>query len=84
MAEQKKVPVTVAGQSFFLKTSEDDEYLLSLAESIDERIMKMREENPSLTVTKAAVLIAMEFRDDYIKLEKDYNSFRDEIASMKL
>ncbi|MGI5873160.1 MAG: cell division protein ZapA [Bacillota bacterium] len=83
MAEQNKIAVTVGGQSFYLKTDEDSEYLYSLADTIDGRIGKMREDNPSLTVAKAAVLIAMELLDEYKKLERDYETFRDEIATLK-
>ena len=59
MSDQRKIAVTVGGQSFYLKTDHDDAYLLDLADTIDKRIAKMREENPSLTVAKSAVLISI-------------------------
>lgn len=83
MAEQKKIAVTVGGQSFYLKTDHDDEYLMNLAETIDQRIEKMREENPSLTVVKAAVLTSMELLDEYKRLEADYELFRKEMETLK-
>lgn len=83
MAEQKKIAVTVGGQSFYLKTDHDDEYLMDLAKTIDQRIEKMREENPSLTVVKAAVLISMDLLDEYKHLETDYKNFRKEMESLK-
>lgn len=83
MAEQKKIAVTVGGQSFYLKTNHDDEYLVGLAKTIDNRIETMRNENPSLTVVKAAVLISMELLDEYKKLEADYETFRKEIETLK-
>ena len=84
MAEQKKIAVTVGGQSFYLKTDHDDAYLMDLAETIDGRIETMREENPSLTVVKAAVLISMELLDEYRHLETDYENFRKEMESLKI
>lgn len=83
MAESKKIAVTVAGQSFYLKTEQNEEYLVSLAETLDGRIEAMREANPSLTALKAAVLISMELLDDYKKLEADYEEFRKEMEQLK-
>lgn len=83
MAETKKIAVTVGGQSFYLKSDQDDAYLLDLAETIDKRINTMRDENPALTVAKAAVLLSMELLDEYKKLEADYEDFRTEIAGLK-
>ena len=83
MSDQRKIAVTVGGQSFYLKTDHDDAYLLDLADTIDKRIAKMREENPSLTVAKSAVLISMELLDEYRKLQEDYETFRKEMESFK-
>ena len=83
MAEAKKIAVTVAGQSFYLKTEQNEEYLVSVAETLDSRIEAMREANPSLTALKAAVLISMELLDDYNKLEADYEEFRKEMEQLK-
>ena len=35
MSDQRKIAVTVGGQSFYLKTDHDDAYLLDLADTID-------------------------------------------------
>lgn len=83
MAEQKKIAVTVAGQSFYLKTEQNEEYLTMLADTLDQRIEAMREANPSLTALKAAVLISMELLDDYKKLEANYEEFRKEMETLK-
>ena len=78
MADQKKVAVT-----FYLKTDQDEDYLVTLAETIEARIEKMREGNPSLTAVKAAILISLELLDDYKKLEANYEEFRKEIETLK-
>ena len=83
MADQKKVAVTISGQSFYLKTDQDEDYLVTLAETIEARIEKMREGNPSLTAVKAAILISLELLDDYKKLEANYEEFRKEIETLK-
>ncbi len=83
MAEQKKLAVTVGGQSFYLKSDQDEAYLKNLAETIDHKISAMRGENPALTVVKAAVLISMELLDEYRKLEEDYENFRGEVAKLE-
>ena len=83
MADQKKVAVTVSGQSFYLKTDQDEAYLMSLAKTIEDRIENMREANPSLTALKAAILISLDLLDDYNKLEANYEEFRKEIETLK-
>ena len=83
MAEAKKVAITVSGQSFYLKTDQDEDYLKSLADTIDSRIEKMREGNPSITALKASILISLELLDDYKKLEANYEEFRKEMESLK-
>lgn len=83
MAEAKKLAVTVGGQSFYLKSDQDEDYLRNLAETVDNKIAALRTENPALTVAKAAVLLAMEYLDEYQKLEKDYDTFRSEVAQLK-
>jgi cell division protein ZapA len=83
MAESKKLAVTVGGQSFYLKYDQDDLYLKELAETIDHKISAMREENPALTVVKAAVLISMEILDEYNKLEADYENFKNEVEKLE-
>lgn len=83
MAEQKKLAVTVGGQSFYLKSDQDEAYLKNLAATIDHKISAMRGENPALTVVKAAVLISMELLDEYKKLENDYENFRSEVAKLE-
>lgn len=83
MAEQKKIAVTVAGQSFYLKADQNEEYLTTLAKTLDTRMESMREANPSLTALKAAILISLEVLDDYHKLETDYEEFRKEMETLK-
>lgn len=83
MAESKKLAVTVGGQSFYLKSEQDEAYLKNLADTIDRKISAMREENPALTVVKAAVLISMDLLDEYNKLEGDYENFKNEVAKLE-
>lgn len=83
MAESKKLAVTVGGQSFYLKSDQDETYLKNLAETVDRKISAMREENPALTVVKAAVLISMDLLDEYNKLEGDYENFKNEVAKLE-
>lgn len=83
MPEQNRIAVTVGGQSFYLKTNHDEAYLLQLTKTVDSRIDDLKSQNPSLTTTKASVLIALELLDEYKRLEKDFEDFCKEIDAIK-
>lgn len=84
MADQERVPVTICGQSFVLKTDQDMEYVRLLARSVDERLREMRKKNPSLTPGKAAILLCLELQDEKNKMNKDYDDLADELNKIDI
>ncbi|MDO4541721.1 MAG: cell division protein ZapA [Bacillota bacterium] len=84
MTDQERVPVTICGQSFVVKTDQDGEYVRLLANSVDERLKEMRKANPSLTPGKAAILLCLELQDEKNRMEKDYDDLSDELDKIDI
>ena len=84
MSESERITVTVAGQSLGLKTDHDAAYVRELARGIDYRLKELREQNPSLTPTRAAVLLCLELRDEMNQQEDDYQSLLEELNMIEI
>ena len=66
-----KVRVNIAGTPYAIATTDPEKYILSLAKKLDEDITKLLDDNANLSVTKAAVFCAMDYLDEYRKIQ-DY------------
>ncbi|MEE0776219.1 MAG: cell division protein ZapA [Bacillota bacterium] len=84
MSETERVTVTVAGQNLGLKTDHDGEYVRELAKSVDQRLKELRDQNPSLTPARAAVLLCLELKDEMNQLEKDYQGLLEELNKIEI
>lgn len=84
MAEQERVPVTICGQSFVLKTDQDVEEVRELVHCVDDRLSEMRKQTPSLTPTKAAILLCLELQGEIDKMKSDYHELTEELDNIDL
>ena len=74
-----KVRITVAGAPYVISTTDSEEYVERLAEKLDQDINEIMSNNPSLTVTRAAVFCALEYLDDYTKSIGSADNMRSQI-----
>ena len=74
-----RVRVSVAGSVYSIAATDSEEYIKSLASRLDEDIARHLRENPSLTVTKAAVFCAMDYLDEYRKSSGSAENMRGQI-----
>lgn len=74
-----KVRLTVAGSPYVISTTDSEEYVLKLAKKLDDDINNVMADNPSLTVTRAAVFCALEYLDDYTKSIGSADNMRSQI-----
>lgn len=74
MSDKKRVEVMIDGIDFTVVGNDDEEYVKSLAKSIDEGIKKNLKRNPRLTKTEAILLLALNLKDN---LETEKKKFRD-------
>ncbi len=67
MKANDKVRVSICGQSFYLTSEDDPEYLKSIAEKVDVAIGELLKNNLGMTLEQAAILSAINYCDDYEK-----------------
>ena len=60
---KNRISVRIGGASYTIVTEDDEEYVENLAESVDRDIKSVCNANPSLSVTQAAVLVALDQAD---------------------
>ena len=62
------VEVRILGQSYSIKTEEDEEYIKSLAGYVDEKLKEIYGVAPNASPAKAAVMVAFGIADELFKL----------------
>jgi len=68
-----KVTVEIFNQDYVVKGSENAEYIEMLAAYVDRRMRMIEQRNHSLSITKVAVLTALNLADELNKLQEDYD-----------
>ena len=69
---KNKVHVKIGGASYTIVTEDEAEYVETLADEISENMRAIINSNPSLSMTQAAVLVALANADDLRAQIKDY------------
>lgn len=64
----RSVEVQILGQSYSIKTDEDDAYVKDLAKYVDEKLKEIYSVAPNVTQTKAMVMAAFGIADELFKL----------------
>ena len=65
----RSVEVQILGQSYSIKTDEEEEYIKTLAKYIDEKLKEIYNMVPSITQTKATVMAAFGIADELFKIK---------------
>jgi len=71
----RSVEVEILGQSYSIKTEEDENYIKSLAKYVDERLKEIYVVAPNVSHTKAAIMAAFGIADELYKLRQKQESF---------
>lgn len=74
-----KVRLTIAGSPYVITTTDSEEYVTNLAQKLDADIAGVMEENPNLSVTRAAVFCALDYLDEYTKSMGSADNMRSQI-----
>ncbi len=74
-----KVKLTICGVNYFINTDESVEYTENLGKKIDERMAQILKGGSLITMTQAAVLVALETADELAKSEGNVENFRSQI-----
>lgn len=65
------VEVQILGQSYSIKTDEDEVYIKSLANYIDQKLKEIYSVAPNITQSKATVMAAFGIADELFKLRTE-------------
>jgi cell division protein ZapA len=76
---KNRVQVKIGGASYTIVTEDDTEYVENLAEQIDSEIRSICNSNPSLSITQAAVLVALDQADACKKASASSDNLRVQI-----
>jgi len=77
----RSIEVRILGQSYTIKTDEDEEYIKSLAQYVDEKLREVYSFSPNITNLKAAIISALGIADELFKLrrqQEDLDKFIEE------
>ncbi len=64
----RSIEVQILGQSYAIKTDEDEAYIKSLARYVDEKLKEIYSVAPNINQTKATVMAAFGIADELFKL----------------
>ncbi len=67
----RSVEVQILGQSYYIKTDGDEDYVKSLAVYIDEKLKEIYSVAPNVNQTKATVMAAFGIADELFKLRME-------------
>lgn len=71
---ENRVEVEIYNEFYTLKGDASPEYLMMVAQYVDKQMRQAVARNAKLSITKAAVLAAINIADEYYKLQEDYNN----------
>lgn len=84
MEEMNRITITILGESYNLRSDNDQAYMHELAAELETRIRKLRQHNPSLTSSKALLFLTLEALDEREDWRKKYESLLKELDKLNL
>jgi cell division protein ZapA len=78
-----RVTVEILDQQYIVKGNENSEYIEMLAAYVDRRMRAIDQRNHSLSISKIAVLTALNLADELNKLQADYDELVKELEEEK-
>lgn len=79
MEEMNRVHVNICNMEFALVTTETDDYVQNLAQTLDGQIRDIMKASPAASVTSAAILVAMDLSDKLSKKGSGEENLRGQI-----
>ncbi|CAG9608842.1 cell division protein ZapA [Pseudoneobacillus rhizosphaerae] len=85
MAETKKIRTTVDiyGQQYVIVGTESSSHIRLVASMVDDKMREIGSKNPSLDVSKLAVLTALNAMNDLVKLKDHVEKLESELNRVK-
>lgn len=85
MGETKKIRTTVDiyGQQYAIVGTESSSHIRLVASMVDDKMREIGSKNPSLDVSKLAVLTALNAMNDLVKLKDQMEKLESELTKVK-
>ena len=74
-----KISLNIAGFNLIINTQEDEAQVRKLNDILNEDLKQILTQNPSASITNAALLCALDYLDRYDKATHSANNMRDQI-----
>ncbi|HUO05294.1 MAG TPA: cell division protein ZapA [Candidatus Binataceae bacterium] len=78
----KGVNVQIMGQNLVVASDGGDEWVKSVAETVDEKIRDIRAGSQTVSSVNLAILAALNFADELEHLRREHQELVDQIAAM--
>ena len=78
----KGVNVEIMGQTLIVASDAGDEWVKSVAETVDDRIRQLRESGQTVSSINLAILAALNFADELERLKKQHQELLERIAAI--
>ena len=75
-----RIKIILAGKEYTIQTEESGSYVKQLAESLNKKIEEFMQENESVSMTSASMLVALGLMDDCIKASSDKDNLRKQVS----
>lgn len=82
-SSKTKATVDIYGQQYSIVGSETTSHIRSVASMVDEKMREISAKNPHLDINKLAVLTAINFVHDYLKLKEQYEKLEQQVLKEK-
>jgi len=85
LGEQQKTRITVDiyGQQYAIVGTESSSHIRLVASIVDDKMREISKKNPTLDVTKLAVLTAVNVVHEYIKLKEEHDRLLQQVKKEK-
>ena len=77
--EKNKVKLNIGGVDYTISTEDDPKYVMALGDELDAMLTRAMRDNNRLSVTQAAILIALDYADQCKKAEVSADNLRSQI-----
>lgn len=76
---KNRVKLTIGGAEYPIVTEDDPKYVEALGHELDEALKNTLKENRSISTTQAAILLALEYADNFKKAVSTADNLRSQI-----
>lgn len=81
--QKNRTTVEIYGQPYIILGTESSNHVQSVASLVDEKMREIGSKNPSLDVSKLAVLTAVNAVNDYLKIKEQLERLQQDLKKEK-